>query len=64
MSFLALAKRQPSKFRVAWRQGGGTAMQQGGFGYVFFGTYDARPNPNAKCVSFLVFVLQGLRVCE
>lgn len=38
----------PNKFKVAWRQGGGTQMQKGGFGYVFFGTYDARPNPNAK----------------
>eukprot|EP00283_Hemiselmis_rufescens_P015129 CAMPEP_0173436844 /NCGR_PEP_ID=MMETSP1357-20121228/17371_1 /TAXON_ID=77926 /ORGANISM="Hemiselmis rufescens, Strain PCC563" /LENGTH=384 /DNA_ID=CAMNT_0014401991 /DNA_START=1 /DNA_END=1155 /DNA_ORIENTATION=+ len=39
-----------TKFKVAWRQGGGTMMQKGGFGYVFFGTYDATPNPNAKPV--------------
>mmetsp|Transcript_29265 Transcript_29265/g.72248 ORF Transcript_29265/g.72248 Transcript_29265/m.72248 type:complete len:556 (+) Transcript_29265:34-1701(+) len=45
----------PTKFKVAWRQGGGTAMQKGGFGYVYFGTYDARPNANARP--------QNLNVC-
>jgi hypothetical protein len=50
MFFFRYGRLQATKFRVAWRQGGGTMMQQGGFGYVFFGTYDARPNPNAKYV--------------
>jgi hypothetical protein len=35
------------KLNIKWRQGGGTTMQKGGFGYAYFGTYDARPNPEA-----------------
>uniref|UniRef100_A0A6U2I0Q6 Protein kinase domain-containing protein n=2 Tax=Hemiselmis andersenii TaxID=464988 RepID=A0A6U2I0Q6_HEMAN len=31
-------------------------MQKGGFGYVFFGTYDATPNPNARPVSVEVCI--------
>lgn len=45
-----------TRFKVAWRQGGGTMMQQGGFGYVFFGSYDATPNPQARQLSINVCI--------
>jgi serine/threonine protein kinase len=41
----------PQKFKVMWRANGGTKMQQGGFGYVYFGGYDATPNPKARPLS-------------
>jgi serine/threonine protein kinase len=35
------------KFNMKWGKQAGFSMQKGGFGYVFIGTYDARPNPDA-----------------
>ena len=41
------AELDANKLNIRWRAGGGGQMMQGGFGFVYLGTYDARASADA-----------------